>query len=98
MVQVNGICRPLTQRLSRDFAGRVKYSTLCPSRSVSPSEARRAMPTKRGLSGSGSKGREDILIRLLFAYNMLTGAACQDGVWGMTRIPMEFTGPVLRAI
>src|SRR5262249_14806472 len=67
MVQVKGIWRLLTERFSRDFASRVKYSTLCPSRIDSPSEAIRAMPTSRGLSESGSKGRMDILIRLFFA-------------------------------
>lgn len=60
MVQVNGIPRPLMQRFNRDFAGRVKYSTLWPSRRDSPSEARRAMPTSGDFSGSANKGRFDI--------------------------------------
>src|SRR3954471_14674043 len=62
------MARLLTQRFKRDFDGRVKYSTLWPSRTDSPSAARRAMPTSRGLSLRGSKGREDISVRLLFAY------------------------------
>src|SRR4051812_15879959 len=62
------MARLLTQRFKRDFDGNVKYSTLWPSRTDSPSAARRAMPTSRGLSLRGSKGREDIGVRLLFAY------------------------------
>src|SRR5580692_7532959 len=57
MVQVKGRPRPLTQRFSSDFAGRVKYSTLCPSRRDSPSDASRAMPTSGDLAGSANKGR-----------------------------------------
>src|ERR1700757_1506324 len=71
MVQVNGIARLLTQRFSRDFAGKVKYSTLCPSRMDSPSEARRAIPTSRGLSGRGSKGREAIISPFVRHHNAL---------------------------
>ena len=68
MVQVKGMARLLTQRFSSDLAGRVKYSTLWPSRSDSPSEARRAMPTSRGFSGRGARAGKTY-IRLLFAYN-----------------------------
>src|SRR5579863_646987 len=57
MVQVKGIARLLTHRFNRDFAGNVKYSTLCPSRIDSPCEASRAMPTSGAFSESGSKGR-----------------------------------------
>src|SRR6185436_12142271 len=64
MVQVNGT-RSLEQRLRRDFTGRVKYSTSCPCRTLSPCEASRAMPTRR-VPESGSKGREDITI---FAFS-----------------------------
>src|SRR5579872_137291 len=67
MVHVKGICRRLIQRFSRDFEGRVKYSTLWPPRKDSPSAARRAMPISRGLSPIGSKGR-GAMIRLLFAH------------------------------
>src|SRR5712672_653744 len=62
MVQVKGMPRPLMQRLSRDFAGRVKYSTLWPSRSDSPSEARRAMPTSGDFPGSANSGKLDIFV------------------------------------
>src|SRR5581483_5875580 len=58
MVQVKGIARLLTHRFSKDFEGRVKYSTLWPSRMDWPWAARRAIPTRRGCSGRGSKGRE----------------------------------------
>src|ERR1700733_3948944 len=64
MVQVKGICRLLTQRFSNDLDGSVKYSTSCPSRRDSPSEAMRAMPTSRDLSDSGSRGREAIRFAL----------------------------------
>src|ERR1700757_1040576 len=77
MVQVNGIWRLLTQRFSRDFAGKVKYSTLCPSRIDSPCDASRAMPTRRGFSGAGSKGRDAMYIGRLFAYNRPAGFLCQ---------------------
>src|SRR5215472_16678783 len=70
MVHVKGIWRLLTHRFSKDLDSRVKYSTLCPSRMDSPSEARRAIPTRRGFSGTDSRGREDIAIRLLFAHHM----------------------------
>src|ERR1700688_3145231 len=60
MVQVKGMPRPLVQRFSRDFAGRVKYSTLWPSRSDSPSAASRAMPTSGNFSGSTNKGKVGI--------------------------------------
>src|SRR5260370_28947899 len=60
MVQVKGMPRPLVQRLSRDLAGRVKYSTLWPSRRDSPSEARRAMPTSGDLAGSANSDKLDI--------------------------------------
>src|SRR5271157_2129561 len=73
MVQVKGRERRLTQRLSRDLADSVKYSTLWPSRRDSPSEARRAMPTSGGLWGKGSNGREDIcyspFVRLEYCAN-----------------------------
>src|SRR5258708_8633899 len=62
MVQVKGMPRPLVQRFSRDFAGRVKYSTLCPSRRDSPSEARRAMPTSGDFPGSANSGKLDIFV------------------------------------
>src|ERR1700685_3729631 len=67
MVQEKGRLRLLTQRLSRDFAGRVKYSTLCPSRSCSPSDARRAMPTSGDLAGRGNSEGLLMVVRLLFA-------------------------------
>src|SRR3954471_4557932 len=60
MVQVNGIARLLTQRLSRDFDGSVKYSTLWPSRMDSPSAASRAMPTRPVFGGGEIEGRKDI--------------------------------------
>src|SRR5580693_8298713 len=65
MVQVNGSLRWLTQRFSRERAGRVKYSTLCPSRSDSPSDARRAMPTNGDFSRIGNKGKVG---RVIFAF------------------------------
>src|SRR5579863_768711 len=71
MVQVNGICRLLTQRFSSDLAGRVKYSTLCPSRRDSPSEARRAMPTRWGLSGRGNKGRDSMTYSPFVRYTVV---------------------------
>src|SRR5215470_6337784 len=82
MVQVKGIWRLLTQRFSRDFASRVKYSTLCPSRIDSPSEAIRAMPTSRGLSESGSEGRMDIFYSPFVRYRTADGAPCQSGLGG----------------
>src|SRR5215469_2905153 len=81
MVHVKGIARLLTERLSRDFADSVKYSTLCPWRMGSPSEARRAMPTRRGFSAGGKIGRED-MIRLLFAYNRPTPDDVSMGMGG----------------
>ena len=72
MVQVKGIRRLLTQRLSSDLAGRVKYSTLCPSRSDSPCAASRAMPMRAGFAGNGGKGREDVGI---FAFYSLCYSA-----------------------
>ena len=51
----------LIHLFSRDFAGNVKYSTLCPSRMDSPSAARRAIPTRRGVSGDGKIGKEGIV-------------------------------------
>src|SRR5580700_6343702 len=86
MVHVKGIRSWLTQRFSSDLAGRVKYSTWWPSRRDSPSAARRAMPTRRGwslsgrLSGSESRGREDIEFLLLFAYNRPAGWRSQEGI------------------
>src|SRR5579871_1393726 len=80
MVQVNGIARRLTQRFSRDLELRVKYSTLCPSRRDSPSEASRAIPTSRGFSETGSKGRDGIMIRLLFAHGKLRWRGCQPAL------------------
>src|SRR5436305_8398223 len=77
MVQVNGIARLLMQRLSSDFEGNVKYSTSCPSRIDSPSAASRAMPTSRGFSETGSKGREAIILRLLFAHDIPRTKPCQ---------------------
>src|SRR5580658_8973549 len=68
MVQVKGRLRLLTQRFSKDFAGRVKYSTSCPSRRDSPSEASRAMPTSEDFCETGNRGNDNIVIRLLFAY------------------------------
>src|ERR1700676_67370 len=59
MVQVKGMPRPLVQRFRRDLAGRVKYSTLCPSRKASPSEARRAMPTSGDFSWCANNGNEE---------------------------------------
>ena len=58
MVQVKGIARLLTQRLSRDFAVRVKYSTWWPSRSDSPSDANRAIPTREDFSRKIGSGEE----------------------------------------
>src|SRR3954468_24245327 len=75
------MARLLTQRFNRDFDGRVKYSTLWPSRTDSPFAARRAMPTSRGLSLRGSKGREDIVVRLLFAY-ATTATKLGQARWG----------------
>src|SRR6202034_903725 len=57
MVHSKGTPRRLAQRFSTDFAGRVKYSTLWPSRRDSPSDASRAMPTSGDFSGSANKGR-----------------------------------------
>src|SRR5579864_8581288 len=54
------------QRFSSERTGSVKYSTSCPWRTLSPCVASRAMPTNRGPE-SGSKGREDNCVRLLFA-------------------------------
>src|SRR5580693_10233386 len=90
MVQVKGSRRPLTQRFSRDFAGRVKYSTLWPSRRDSPSDARRAMPTSADFWGSGNKGRLGIF-RLLFAYSKPLGRPCQAELDG--RFIMLVPGP-----
>src|SRR5947207_9098039 len=59
MVQVNGMRLPV-QRFRRERTGRVKYSTSCPWRTLSPCEASLAMPTRRCACKSGSKGREDI--------------------------------------
>lgn len=73
MVQVKGIPRPLVQRFSRDFAGRVKYSTLWPSRKDSPSEASRAMPTSGDFSGGANNGKEEDCI---FAFCSLTINQC----------------------
>src|SRR5579859_6665842 len=67
--------RLLTQRFSNDLEGRVKYSTWWPSRSDSPSAARRAMPMRRGLTGSGSKGRESIGCSPFVRYSILSSAA-----------------------
>src|SRR5215471_2689293 len=79
MVQVNGICRLLTQRFSNDFVESVKYSTLCPSRSDSPWEARRAMPTRAGLSGRESRGKDDIPRFAFCSPNiLLPDRLCQD--------------------
>src|SRR5580698_6471579 len=63
MAQVNGSFRPLTTRLRSERVPRVKYSTLCPSRSDSDSAAIRAMPISFGCesgwgSASGKKGSE----------------------------------------
>src|SRR5207302_3454352 len=77
MVQVKGRLRLLTQRFSKDFAGRVKYSTLWPSRRDSPSEARRAMPTSGDFCGRGNRERESMRIRLLFANNKCFRRHCQ---------------------
>src|SRR5258708_25849557 len=55
------MARLLTQRLSKEREGSVKYSTWCHSRSKSPCEASRAMPISRGLSARmGRRGRESI--------------------------------------
>src|SRR5258708_1580059 len=81
MVQVKGRLRLLTHRLSSDFAGRVKYSTLWPSRRDSPSEASRAMPTSGDFGGRGNKGRESMRIRVLFAYDRIFPGRCQEENW-----------------
>src|SRR5713226_5481636 len=81
MAHANGRLRPLTTRLSSDRAPRVKYSTLCPSRSDSASAAILAMPTNFGRdSKSGSSGREAIGfgdVRHLFAYGIPNLKSCQ---------------------
>src|SRR5207302_7182425 len=77
MVQVKGRLRLLTQRFSKDFAGRVKYSTLWPSRRDSRCEARRAMPTSGDFCGRGNREREPMRIRLLFANNKCFRRHCQ---------------------
>src|ERR1700684_1747598 len=80
MVQVKGIPRRLVQRFSRDFAGSVKYSTLCPARRDSPCEASRAMPTSGDFSGSGNKGRDGTAcIRFLFANHKAEFGCRQAG-------------------
>src|SRR5258708_559228 len=90
MVQVKGMPRPLMQRLSRDFAGRVKYSTLWPSRRDSPSEARRAMPTRGDFPGNANSGKLDIfafyspMIRL---RNAAVKSGCGEGKEGGLRDP-----------
>src|SRR5208283_2608468 len=92
MAQVKGRLRWLTMRLSSERDASVKYSTLWPSRTDSPSAAMRAMPISLGAeSGGGSKsamngseGREVIgmneyqgCIRYLFAHNMGRSGICQ---------------------
>src|SRR5579863_1939609 len=70
MVQVNGIREPV-QRLSRERTGKVKYSTSCPRRRVSPSEARRAMPTSFRFE-SGKIGREAMIVFAFYSPKRLT--------------------------
>src|ERR1700694_5325614 len=75
MAHSNGSCRWLTTRFSRERMPSVKYSTLWPSRSVSPAAAIRAMPTSFGPgSKSGRRGREAIgaCLYLLFVRHTLT--------------------------
>src|ERR1700731_2137741 len=96
------------QRFSRERLGRVKYSTLCPSRRDSPSEARRAIPTKGGLSGGGNIGKDfmrSVVIRFLFAYSRLPGGRSQGPVFLGSRRSMKvsalsrtFLGTLLPAL
>src|SRR5580700_285607 len=79
MLQAKGRPRRLTQRFSRDFAGRVKYSTLWPSRRDSPSDASRAMPISGDFGGRGNKQREPMRIRLWFAYDSALGGVLSRG-------------------
>ena len=63
--------RAEVQRFSRERTGRLKYSTSCPWSSECPSEASRAMPTRRGPWGcmrgkSADMGGAEL--RLVFAY------------------------------
>src|SRR6266852_5544739 len=88
MVQVKGICRPLTQRFRRDFAGSVKYSTLGPSRRDSPSEASRAMPTSGGFPGLpgfsriGNNAADRMMYSPFVRYNRTNREAASSGaVW-----------------
>ena len=62
------------QRLSRDFAGSVKYSTSWPWRRDSPSDARRAIPMSLGEETTGRRGKEAILI---FAFCSLLRLALE---------------------
>src|SRR6202521_4443664 len=74
MAHVNGRLRPLTTRLSSERVPRVKYSTLCPSRSDSPSAAIRAMPINFGWEEtiSGSNGSKVIGVGAVSPFVRLT--------------------------
>src|SRR5580698_6505975 len=73
--------RTPVQRLSSDRTGSVKYSTSCPCRSDSPSEARRAMPMSLGLD-SGKMGREAIDRFAFYSPYSITPSFASQGCFG----------------
>src|SRR5216683_8398967 len=79
--------RTPVQRLSRERAGRVKYSTSCPWRRDSPSEASRAMPMCLG-EDSGRRGRVAMVI-FAFCSPMIAGdGGARQGVGGHSCPPL----------